>query len=343
MPTISDVARFAGVSAATVSRVVNQDPKVHPETVSRVLEGIRATGYRPFSTRRRPAGYPAPGGNSGKNILFLIPDRNTDSVHTALAWRLTQELSRLAESRRMRLTARNLNNDGALPSGLAAGEFDGVILRDGLLPEQLAGELEKYPLVKLFRNTPFDGRFDRVEPHDRLLGRLTAEALKSKGCRLLIAMRNKRMIQPQNCRQWEEPFYQERLDGFLEAAGEAEVLECEEVGLRTALSEILSRRKPVSVGLFLPMVWEPYSAQLLAELCSCGCFPGRNGFEMACVTSQPEFFRSAGLHFLHPDINPAALANAALTMLLERIEIPDQPARQLQVMPTIREIFPPIT
>jgi DNA-binding LacI/PurR family transcriptional regulator len=51
-PTIRDVARHAGVSVATVSRVLNDIPVVRTEMRDRVLEAIAALGYRPSSTAR---------------------------------------------------------------------------------------------------------------------------------------------------------------------------------------------------------------------------------------------------------------------------------------------------
>lgn len=51
--TRNDVAEYAGVSTAVVSYVVNEGPrKVAPETRERVLEAIRALGYRPNATAR---------------------------------------------------------------------------------------------------------------------------------------------------------------------------------------------------------------------------------------------------------------------------------------------------
>lgn len=48
MRTIQDVARRAGVSIATVSRVINNSPhKVHRATRARVLKAIRELDYRP--------------------------------------------------------------------------------------------------------------------------------------------------------------------------------------------------------------------------------------------------------------------------------------------------------
>jgi DNA-binding LacI/PurR family transcriptional regulator len=52
-PTISDVARRAGVGRGTVSRVLNERPNVDPETRERVRAAIRDLDYVPSSAARR--------------------------------------------------------------------------------------------------------------------------------------------------------------------------------------------------------------------------------------------------------------------------------------------------
>ena len=52
MTTIYDVAREAGVSAATVSRVLNGARTVDPAMVARVLTAVRELGYRPNAVAR---------------------------------------------------------------------------------------------------------------------------------------------------------------------------------------------------------------------------------------------------------------------------------------------------
>ena len=44
-PTVHDIAREAGVSLATVDRVLNARPGVRQITVARVQEAIRSLGY----------------------------------------------------------------------------------------------------------------------------------------------------------------------------------------------------------------------------------------------------------------------------------------------------------
>ncbi|MFN8518754.1 MAG: LacI family DNA-binding transcriptional regulator [Chloroflexota bacterium] len=52
-PTIRDVARIAGVGVGTVSRVLNESPRVDPATRQRVLATIDSLDYVPSATARR--------------------------------------------------------------------------------------------------------------------------------------------------------------------------------------------------------------------------------------------------------------------------------------------------
>ncbi len=54
--TIKEVAEMAGVSIKTVSRVINQEGSVKPETLERVNDAIRQLHYQPNSAARNLAG-----------------------------------------------------------------------------------------------------------------------------------------------------------------------------------------------------------------------------------------------------------------------------------------------
>lgn len=55
--TVFDVAKLAGVSIKTVSRVVNAEPHVRPATKERVDRAIVALDYRPDEAARRLASH----------------------------------------------------------------------------------------------------------------------------------------------------------------------------------------------------------------------------------------------------------------------------------------------
>lgn len=55
--TIDDVAKLAGVSIKTVSRVVNREPNVRKETQEKVIKAIKDLNYRPNQSARNLASY----------------------------------------------------------------------------------------------------------------------------------------------------------------------------------------------------------------------------------------------------------------------------------------------
>ncbi len=52
MATIKDVAREAGVSVATVSRVINKSPKASKTSIEAVTAAMSLLGYRPNAAAR---------------------------------------------------------------------------------------------------------------------------------------------------------------------------------------------------------------------------------------------------------------------------------------------------
>lgn len=68
MPSIEEVAQLAGVSIATVSRVINNSKPVNPDTRSRVERAIAATGYRVNAAGRSLAMA------QSKLLMVLVPE-----------------------------------------------------------------------------------------------------------------------------------------------------------------------------------------------------------------------------------------------------------------------------
>ncbi len=66
-PTLNDVAKTLGVSHQTVSRVINNHPRVLPETRQRVLQAIDVMGYRPNQAARFLA-------NRRSTLIGLVTD-----------------------------------------------------------------------------------------------------------------------------------------------------------------------------------------------------------------------------------------------------------------------------
>src|SRR5215831_10072941 len=70
--SIVAVAKVAGVSKSTVSRVINNAPDVKPEVARLVLDAMRKIGYQPSPVRPGPKTSDRRGVRAG-NVLLLAP------------------------------------------------------------------------------------------------------------------------------------------------------------------------------------------------------------------------------------------------------------------------------
>ncbi|WP_199042601.1 LacI family DNA-binding transcriptional regulator [Glycomyces salinus] len=154
-PTMSDVARMAGVSKMTVSNVVNNRVPVSDAVRQRVLEAIRETGYRLNVTARV-----LKSGRTGV-IGLAVPD-----IGHAYFGHLATLV--IAEARRYGLHVA-LEQTGAAEAGeldaIAQShrlQFDGLILSAvGADPGTLRLPAGNFPVV-LLGEQGFSGRFDHV-------------------------------------------------------------------------------------------------------------------------------------------------------------------------------------
>lgn len=85
--TIYEVARLAGVSASTVSRVINNKPGVKSSTRKRVLDCLEESHYSPSETARGLVS------QSSKLIGILVSDMRT-THHTAGVYYIERECAR---------------------------------------------------------------------------------------------------------------------------------------------------------------------------------------------------------------------------------------------------------
>src|SRR5262245_14771349 len=129
--TIRDIARLAGVSVATVSRVVNDRPDVAPETREIVMEHVRALS---FSTNRSARAL-ARGrtGLIGLTIPYVLGDYYA-SILSGATEALHQQEARAV----LCPTRHEHDREAALVERLMRGTTDGAIL---VLPSESADEL----------------------------------------------------------------------------------------------------------------------------------------------------------------------------------------------------------
>jgi LacI family transcriptional regulator len=151
--TIRDIADLAGVSIATVSRVLNDRPDVAPETRENVLQVVREHG---FSTNRGARGLSS--GRTGMIglTLPLVADAYFGPILSGAAEALYESDMRIV----LAPTLHEHDREVSLLERLMRGTTDGAIL---MLPEESADELQMlqrqgFPFVIVDpREAPPDG------------------------------------------------------------------------------------------------------------------------------------------------------------------------------------------
>ncbi|MEV7607198.1 LacI family DNA-binding transcriptional regulator [Paenarthrobacter sp. NPDC089322] len=173
--TRKDVARYAGVSTAVVSYVVNGGPKnVAPATEAKVRDAIRVLGYRPNAAAR------ALKLGSSETIGVVVPD-NTNPFFSLLAHAVEEAAADLGYGMVL------ANSDGSLAKerqnirNLAARQVDGVLLASCVFEPDLS-DLDAADLPSVLLNHTSDvPKFSSVGVNLEAGGRAAVEHLIGHG------------------------------------------------------------------------------------------------------------------------------------------------------------------
>jgi LacI family transcriptional regulator len=137
--TLKEIAKMAGVSRSTVSRVVNDQPKVSAEVRERVLKIIAETGYRPDPAARSLV-------MQRSGIIGLVIPRAVQSLFTDPYYpRLIQGIARACNANDYTLSLflfRTADEEQKLyPRVLRTQLVDGVIVTGAQLDDPLLPQL----------------------------------------------------------------------------------------------------------------------------------------------------------------------------------------------------------
>ncbi|MDR5695265.1 MAG: LacI family DNA-binding transcriptional regulator [Armatimonadota bacterium] len=152
--TIRDIARLTGYSVATVSRVLNGHPHVHPQTRARILSVIQKNGFQPHHAARALA-------TSRTYVLGLLMSDITNPFYPELARGV--EDAAAAHGYRVILcnTDGDLQKERAYITSLIRGRVDGLIFASVRLDDSFLQHLvqQRFPLVlanRRFYGLPVD-------------------------------------------------------------------------------------------------------------------------------------------------------------------------------------------
>jgi DNA-binding LacI/PurR family transcriptional regulator len=150
-PTIEDVARVAGVSRSTVSRVLNGGRHVRPEVISKVNSAVGVLGYSVNQAARNLAA-----GRTG-SVAFVISEQSEHLFGDPNFGALVRVFSRELRSRGQHLlvtTAQDHGEEAFLADYLTAGHVDGALFALPREGERLLNRVARSSLPVVVQGQP---------------------------------------------------------------------------------------------------------------------------------------------------------------------------------------------
>ncbi len=184
-PTISDIAREASVSISTVSRVLNANVPVVPETAERVWQAIERLDYTPNAAARHLAGQRA------NSIGLLLP-----GIGGVFFPPMLRGIERCVREYSLDLliyaSSQNDQTDLLHKKPLGEHNTDGLLAFTGSLSDRELGWFHRrnFPVVLLHRTSPAELEipsvtFENCQSAERLVSHL----INAHGCRRIAFLR----------------------------------------------------------------------------------------------------------------------------------------------------------
>lgn len=170
-----DVARFAGVSQTTVSRVISNSPNVKPETRDRVMRALAETGYSPNAVARAMR-------TRRTGTIGVVVTRITNPFYPELIQVLNQRLDTL----QLRMTLWDAEGPGEnnAVEAIRQGIVDGVIFTTAIQDSTALREaLQQRAPVVLLNRTVKGLPCDQVTSENHRAGHTIADYLLRAGHR----------------------------------------------------------------------------------------------------------------------------------------------------------------
>ncbi len=325
---ITEIARKARVSPATVSRAINQPQIVAPESLARIREVMQQHNYVPAPLNRRRGPKTRASEQRRVGVWFVGAKGNNSSLN----WFQDQLLQVQSTDSRFRVDLRVLfsNTPEELPAAVAAEKLDGLIIQ-GMEPTPgCLAKLRDLPHVWFMtrRSATFAG--DYVEPNNEENGRLAADYLADHGHKAVAVIST-------------DPEYSaisRRVNAFVARAREiglpvhtilgkpnpgVSYLEIAPVhGESDALVRNLLGATPRATGLYIPV--DHFCGSFFRALREAGKKPGQD-FEVILGNYNPVIYHNLDHLPAAIDINLTTLVRKVFDHLFWRIENRSAPGR----------------
>ena len=308
-----EVAKRAGVSTATVSRVLNSPERVRPETLRLVRRVMRELRY----VKQVPGKDAAP----RYRFIFFVPDKNEAAMRTGLTDRMLEGVSAFLNENDVELVLCNVRDwkENVLPPGMKP---DGIIHKNYCPLLRYSSFFPDVPQVICLENELVPERFDQVKPDVKTLGKLALQYAVQRNYRHI------QLLAPRN-----DPEASGRIEAIrhaLQAAGlNPDARRFDPV---TNLNEI---HTPDDTELLVAAGRDDQLVKLFSNRILNG-IPLLDRIDFLPVASDPAFGEQLSPRMNVLSFNGYELGYAAAELLLHRKLRPSAPPRRLLICPTLQ-------
>ncbi len=184
--SIVAVAKRAGVSVATVSRVINDAGSVRTQTADQVREAMRAIGYTPPLIRRGPKTRRViEARHAVRQFAILNVGGTHEWLHLPVMGSVVSGVMRGCKELGIRPVLDEMPDPFVLSSLISEGEVDGAIvfMQSGIAESCLERIRQNVPLVRVTGGEGTSSVCDHVAAHNTAIGRMAFRYLALKNCR----------------------------------------------------------------------------------------------------------------------------------------------------------------
>lgn len=344
--SIVRVAKHAGVSVATVSRVLNDLKNVRAETVEQVKLAIQELNYTPPAVRRGPRGVGRRVLRSGMKtgqVAVLNLGGTHDWLGMPVMASVVGSVMRAAKAHDVNPVLDEMPDPTEISGLLRRREVDGAIV---FMPawqsethlETLARHLPVVWLMGAHVNLP---SVDHVSVDNAGIGRLAFQYLHDQGCRR-VAFASTDAVGLPLMRARGQAFGNAARDAKLSVTNflcDIAAAEADGFAGRTLqacsideLADQIAETLPQIDGLFVSA--DRTTTALYPRLISRGIQPER---DLRIISCDNEIEQLAALHPCPPsiDLNGDALGEWAVRQLMHRLQHPKSAPARIQVIPRI--------
>jgi DNA-binding LacI/PurR family transcriptional regulator len=215
--SIVEVAKLAGVSTATVSRLINKTVQVSPDKAKLIRAAMERLGYTPSARRPGPKPASREGLRTGQILLLSVGSMDARRLfHMPAFPAMLAGVERALAEHGLHLIYAHYDGGGPVPRAISPSKADGVLVMGtmDLMPPALREALRSHHVVWTVRGQPgMLAEFDHVVYDNEATGPMAADYFLARGHRHMA------FLNP----AVGHPAFVARRDGFVATARQAGV------------------------------------------------------------------------------------------------------------------------